>query len=148
MSLSSSQPVSPDEARAHLHEVDEANRLAAQWRPSRWAAALFAVTCGTALGAFLMGWFRLLLAAIAAVIFVAVALRNQLFRPGVRTRDDVIDTNWPWWKRHSLLAWFILIAPTLRGFDPHPVLVGVLAVLAAAHAWYCATVIWPENSRA
>ncbi|SDN18870.1 hypothetical protein [Actinomyces ruminicola] len=148
MSASPPQAMSPDEARTHLRDVDAVEQTAARWHPATWAVAIFAVAFGTSVGALLAEHYWVLLGSLAALALIHALLRNQLLRPGVRTRDDLIGTDQQWWKRNSLLLWALILAPTLRGFTVPTALIGVLAVLAAAHAWYCAAVVWPEGSRA
>ncbi|MBM6978802.1 MAG: hypothetical protein I3J03_03700 [Actinomyces succiniciruminis] len=148
MSSSPSSAMSPNEARSRLRDVAATERAAAQWHPATWAVALFAIAFGTTLGALLTEHYWVLLGGLAALVLIHVLLRNQLFRPGVRTRDDLIGTDRQWWKRNSLTAWVLVVGAVIRGASIHPVLIGVLVLLATAHAWYCAAVVWPEGSRA
>ncbi|PHP52296.1 hypothetical protein [Actinomyces ruminis] len=140
--------MSPDEARTHLRDVDAVEQTAARWRPATWAVAVFAVAFGTSVGALLAEHYWVLLGALAALALIHVLLRNRLFRPGVRTRNDLIGTDRQWWKRNSLTVWAFVAGAVFQGASIHPVLVGVLTLLATAHAWYCAAVVWPEGSRA
>lgn len=143
-----SSHMSPDEARTQLHAIDVVEQTAAQWHPATWAVALFAIDFGTMIGALLTARYWVLLGALAALALIHVLLRNRLFRPGVRTRDDLIGTDRQWWKRNSLTAWAFVVGAVFQGASIHPVLVGVLTLLATAHAWYCAAVLWPRGSRA
>ncbi|MDO4899077.1 hypothetical protein [Actinomyces sp.] len=140
--------ISPSEARSHLNDVAATERAAAQWHPATWAVALFAITFGATVGALVAEHYWVLLGGLAALVLIHVLLRNWLLRPGIRTRDDVIGTDRQWWKRNSLTAWVLVVGAVIRGASIPPVLIGVLVLLATAHAWYCAAVVWPEGSRA
>ncbi|WP_202616180.1 MULTISPECIES: hypothetical protein [unclassified Actinomyces] len=148
--MSSSPPssVSPNEARSRLHDVAATEQEAAQWHPATWAVALFAIAFGSTVGALLTEQHWVLLGGVAALVLIHVLLRNQLLRPGVRTRDDLIGTDRQWWRRNSLFVWALVAGAVLRGLSIHPVLAVVFALLATVHAWYCVVVVWPEGSRA
>ncbi|WP_136313826.1 MULTISPECIES: hypothetical protein [Actinomyces] len=148
MSSSSSTAMSPNEARSRLYDVAATERAAAQWHPATWAVALFAIAFGTTIGALLTAHYWVLLGGLAALVLIHVLLRNRLLRPGVRTRDDLIGTDRQWWKRNGLAVWALVVGAVFHGVSIHPVLVGVLVLLATAHAWYCAAVVWPEGTRA